>query len=100
MQFNSVEFLLFLPIVLTIYYLLPHRWQNRYLLIASYVFYAAWDWRFLGLIAASTVVDFRVGRVLGVVFIGAVGDHDRLDQVMKLGQALEKRMVGVVLGSG
>jgi hypothetical protein len=51
-----------------------------------------------GLIS-STVVDFRVGRLLGVVFIGVMGDHDRLDQVMHLGQALEKRMVGVVLGS-
>ena len=52
-----------------------------------------------GLIS-STVVDFRVGRLLGVVFIGTVGDHVRLDQVVQLGQTLEKRMVGVVLGSG
>ena len=51
-----------------------------------------------GLIS-STVVDFRVGRLLGVVFIGAVGDHDRLDEVVQLGQILEKRMVSVVLGS-
>lgn len=51
-----------------------------------------------GLIS-STVIDFRVGRLLGVVFIGAVGDHDRLDQVEKLGQDLEKRIVSVVLGS-
>ena len=51
-----------------------------------------------GLIS-STVVDFRVGRLLGVVFIGVVGDHDRLDQVLQLGQTLEKRIVSVVLGS-
>ena len=51
-----------------------------------------------GLIS-STVIDFRVGRLLGVVFIGAVGDHDRLEQVEKLGQDLEKRIVSVVLGS-
>ena len=51
-----------------------------------------------GLIS-STVVDFRVGRLLGVVFIGAVGDHDRLRPVEQLGQALEKQMVSVVLGS-
>jgi len=36
---------------------------------------------------------------LGVVFIGVVGDHDRLDQVIQLGQILEKRIVSVVLGS-
>ena len=52
-----------------------------------------------GLIS-STVVDFRVGRLLGVVFIGVVGDHERLEQVQQLGQALEKRIVSVVLGSG
>ena len=52
-----------------------------------------------GLIS-STVVDFRVGRLLGVAFIGVIGNHDRLEQVVKLGQILEKRMVGVVLGSG
>jgi len=51
-----------------------------------------------GLIS-STVIDFRVGRLLGVVFIGAVGDHDRLEQVEKLGHDLEKRIVSVVLGS-
>jgi len=50
-------------------------------------------------LVSSTVVDFRVGRLLGVVFIGAVGDHDRLDQVLELGQILEKRIVSVVLGS-
>ena len=51
-----------------------------------------------GLIS-STVVDFRVGRLLGVVFIGVTGDQDRLKQVIQLGQSLEKRMVSVVLGS-
>ena len=51
-----------------------------------------------GLIS-STVVDFRVGRLLGVVFIGVVGDHERLEQVQQLGQALEKRIVSVGLGS-
>ena len=50
-------------------------------------------------LVSSTVIDFRVGRLLGVVFIGAVGDHDRLEQVQQLGQALEKRIVSVVLGS-
>ena len=51
-----------------------------------------------GLIS-SAVLGCRVGRLLRVVFIGAVGDHERLDQVQQLGQALEKRMVSVVLGS-
>ena len=47
---------------------------------------------------SSTVVDFRVGRLLGVAFVGVVGDHLRLDLASELAIALEKRMVKVVLG--
>lgn len=50
-----------------------------------------------GLIS-STVVDFRLGRLLGVAFVGTVGDHDRSGLAMQIGQALERRMVAVVLG--
>ena len=49
---------------------------------------------------SSTVVDFRLGRLLGVAFVGTVGDHERLDLAMQVGQALEKRMAAVVLGAG
>ena len=64
MLFNSFEFLLFLPTVLGLYWFVLHRHlraQNLLLLVVSYVFYGWWDWRFLGLIALSTVVDFLVG---------------------------------------
>ena len=47
---------------------------------------------------SSTVVDFRVGRLLGVAFVGTVGDHQRLELASQLALALEKRMVRVVLG--
>ncbi len=50
-----------------------------------------------GLIS-STVVDFRLGRLLGVAFIGTVGNYQRPDLTMQIGQALEKRMASVVLG--
>jgi alginate O-acetyltransferase complex protein AlgI len=58
MLFNSVEFAIFLPIVLTVYYLLPHKAQNRFLLFASCLFYAAWDWRFLFPLLFSTTIDY------------------------------------------
>lgn len=58
MLFNSIEFLLFFIVVLSLYLLLNHRWQNRLLLLASYFFYGFWDWRFLFLIFTSTVVDY------------------------------------------
>ncbi|MEL6351076.1 MAG: MBOAT family protein, partial [Cyanobacteria bacterium J06627_28] len=62
MNFASIEFFVFLSIVYVSYTLLSHRWQNRLLLGASYYFYGAWDWRFLGLIGLSTLVDFWIGK--------------------------------------
>ena len=61
MLFNSLQFFLFFAVVLSGYAILPHRWQNRLLLLASYIFYGAWDWRFLSLIALSTVIDYLCG---------------------------------------
>tara|TARA_R110002096_G_scaffold161920_2_gene328782 strand:- start:1764 stop:3164 length:1401 start_codon:yes stop_codon:yes gene_type:complete len=64
MIFNSVTFLIFFVIVFTTYWLIPKKnfkWQNVLLLVASYVFYGWWDWRFLSLIAFSTVLDYVVG---------------------------------------
>ena len=62
MLFNSLEFVLFLPVVLVVYYLLPHRGQNWFLLAASCVFYAAWDWRFLAPLLFSTSIDYFCAR--------------------------------------
>src|SRR4051812_14780433 len=62
MVFNSLAFAIFLPIVLLGYYLLPfkngYKGQNRFLLLASLVFYAWWDWRFLALLGLTVVVDY------------------------------------------
>jgi alginate O-acetyltransferase complex protein AlgI len=64
MVFNSLQFVGFFAVVYGLYRLLPHRGQNWLLLVASYWFYAAWDWRFLALLIASTVVDYLVARYL------------------------------------
>ena len=61
MLFNSLYFIIFFCIVYSAYRFLPHRGQNYLLLIASYYFYACWDWRFLSLIWLSTLVDFFCG---------------------------------------
>lgn len=58
MLFNSIEFLVFLPLVIGGYYLLPHRKQNVFLVICSCVFYASWDWRFLFPLLFSTTIDY------------------------------------------
>ena len=67
MLFNSFTFLIFLPIVFILYWFLlkkSFKAQNILLLIASYVFYGWWDYRFLSLIFASTLVDYFVGLKL------------------------------------
>lgn len=64
MVFNSITFLVFLSIVLAAYYRLRHRGQNILLVIASYVFYGWWDWRFLSLLFFTTVFDFWCAQQL------------------------------------
>src|ERR1700712_4359274 len=58
MLFTQLQFWIFFVIVFSLYVALPHRLQNRMLLVASYIFYGAWDWRFLGLILFSSTVDY------------------------------------------
>lgn len=61
MLFNSLEFAVFFIIVYSLYLVLNHKWQNRMLLAASYVFYGAWNWKFLSLILISTILDYFCG---------------------------------------
>ena len=65
MLFNSLQFALFAPTVLLFYWLLKFRGQNVLLLVASYIFYAAWDWRFLSLLIFQSLVDFVAGKKIG-----------------------------------
>ncbi|MDY2634602.1 MAG: MBOAT family O-acyltransferase [Prevotella sp.] len=66
MLFNSIEFLFFLPIVFVFYWFVfkSLKWQNLFIVIASYVFYGWWDWRFLLLIALTTVCSYISGLLL------------------------------------
>ncbi len=62
MTFNSIEFVLFLALVLGLHWTVPVRWRNRVILVASYVFYGWVDVRLVSLLALSTVVDFTAAR--------------------------------------
>lgn len=68
MLFNSPEFALFLPVVFCLYWFifapLGLQVQNAFILVASYIFYGWWDWRFLFLIAFSSLIDFQVAKTL------------------------------------
>ena len=71
MLFNSFEFALFLPIVFLLYWFIfdyamrgckrQLLWQNLLIVVASYIFYGWWDWRFLILIAITTILSFLSG---------------------------------------
>ena len=71
MLFNSFEFLIFLPIVFLLYWFVfdyairkckkQLLWQNLFVVVASYIFYGWWDWRFLILIAITTILSFLSG---------------------------------------
>ena len=67
MAFNSLIFAVFLLIAFVLYWSLPSKTtviRNAFLLIASYIFYGWWDWRFLGLIALNSTVDYAIGLSL------------------------------------
>ena len=63
MLFNSFSFLIFLPIVFSRYWFVfkPLKWQNLLVVVASYVFYGWWDWRFLILIAFTSACSYISG---------------------------------------
>jgi D-alanyl-lipoteichoic acid acyltransferase DltB (MBOAT superfamily) len=65
MLFNTIDFWLFFAIVFALYLGLPRRGQNILLLLASYFFYACWDWRFVGLLVLSTSIDWMLGNAIG-----------------------------------
>ncbi len=66
MVFNSIQFAIFLPIVFAIYWLLRKnlKLQNLFVVLASYVFYGWWDWRFLFLIAFTSFCSWGSGLLI------------------------------------
>ena len=75
MLFNSIQFAIVLPIVFLLYWFVFDRfisksmnqlkWQNAFVLVASYVFYGWWDWRFLLLIAFTSFCSWGSGLLIG-----------------------------------
>jgi alginate O-acetyltransferase complex protein AlgI len=75
MLFNSLTFFVFLSIVLVLYWRMPLRTQNIFLVLASFVFYAFWDVRFLFLITLTTAIDFYAAQF---IHEGKLGGKPRL----------------------
>jgi D-alanyl-lipoteichoic acid acyltransferase DltB (MBOAT superfamily) len=89
MVFNSLHFVVFFVVVYALYRALPHRAQNWMLLAASYYFYAAWDWRFLGLLWSQTIVDYVAARG-----IAATADRRRKRAWLLLSLSFNLGMLG------
>jgi len=68
MPFISIAFASFYSVTVLLYYVFKrnYKWQNILLLLASYVFYAYWDWRFLGLLILSGIVNFCAGKIISL----------------------------------
>lgn len=89
MVFTSLHFVVFFVVVYAAYRVLPHRIQNWLLVLASYYFYAAWDWRFLSLLVGSTLVDFAVASA-----IARADDPRRRKHLLWLSLAFNFGMLG------
>jgi len=84
MLFHSIDFGIFLPLVFILYWFVFHKSlkaQNALIVLASYVFYGWWDWRFLSLLLFSTAVDYLVG-------IGFSRENDPFKRKILLGTSL------------
>ncbi|MBF0521765.1 MAG: MBOAT family protein [Candidatus Omnitrophica bacterium] len=64
MLFNSLEFFFFFIAVYGLYLISPFRWQNRLLIVASCLFYAAWNWKFLALMFVSITTDYFCAKYM------------------------------------
>lgn len=127
MLFNTIDFAIFMPIVFLLYWFVfkkSIKIQNLFLLVASYFFYACWDWRFLGLIFLSSLIDYSVGLALAkteqkskrkallisslIVNLGALGFFKYYnffletfqDTFMLFGRSLESSSLNILLPVG
>lgn len=100
MSFDSITFFLFLSIVFAAYWTLhgKTRWQNILLLVASYVFYGWWDWRFLGLILFTTLSSWTCA--LGMEKLGGVSGEKELKSLKGLKSASWLNAINIVTNLG
>lgn len=64
MLFNSIEFLIFFPLIAVLYFFIPHKIKWLFLLLASYYFYMCWNPEYIILILFSTIIDYVAGIMM------------------------------------
>lgn len=80
MQFNSIDFLIFFPVVLLVYFILPTKIRYIWLLVSSYYFYMCWNPIYSILIALSTVITYLSG-----ILLGKFGEKKKYQQLTIIG---------------
>ena len=92
MLFNSLEFLIFFPVVFIAYWALKDklRLQNILILVTSYFFYGWWDWRFLSLILYSSITDYYIG-----LWISGTESESKKSKFLWLSVAINLSLLGV-----
>lgn len=84
MLFNSIDFLIFFPVVLMVYFILPSKIRYMWLLIASYYFYMCWNPLYSSLIAISTIITYFCGRIVGSLKENIQIEEAKRNKKMKL----------------
>lgn len=88
MLFNSYQFLLFFPIVILVYFVMPKRFRYIWLLLASYYFYMGWNAKYVLLLFASTTITYISG-----ILMDMIKKRERISDKRK--EVLKKTVVGV-----
>ena len=81
MQFNSIHFLIFFPVVLAVYFIVPKKLRYLWLLAASYYFYMSWNTKYAVLIAFSTVVTYLTGILIEQIGLEEGKQWQRLKKI-------------------
>lgn len=82
MLFNSSQFLLFLPIVLVVYYIIPKKIRYIWLLVSSYYFYMCWNYKHAVLLFITTTITYLGGRALETCN-GKIEEYGKREKIKK-----------------
>ena len=78
MLFNSIQFIIFLPIVILIYFVVPQKIKNIWLLVASYYFYMSWNAKYAILICTSTVITYLAGIAMDRIELSCSNEKKKI----------------------
>ncbi|MDE5696014.1 MAG: MBOAT family protein, partial [Lachnospiraceae bacterium] len=85
MQFTSFDFLVFFPVVVLLFYVMPRRLRQLWLLLASYYFYMGWNAKYALLILASTIITYLGGILMNRAGVQKDGSRRKCRWILAAG---------------